>query len=72
MGVWIEIISAFVSRKNINVTPRAGVWIEIANTFTTDQVTKVTPRAGVWIEIFFLPCPLRPHMSLPVRECGLK
>ena len=51
MGVWIEIISAFVSRKNINVTPRAGVWIEIANTFTTDQVTKVTPRAGVWIEI---------------------
>ncbi len=71
-GVWIEILYSSVAFCPDFVTPLAGVWIEIPLTSTFGHNSKVTPLAGVWIEISFVAKKIRIHLSLPLRECGLK
>jgi len=54
------------------VAPRAGAWIETSVTFDVFLPEWVAPRAGAWIETGFLVQLHLFHLSLPVRERGLK
>ena len=71
-GVWIEILFRYHHNKFLCVTPLAGVWIEINKSCTIRTCLTVTPLAGVWIEIVSDALRGFRHMSLPLRECGLK
>ena len=52
MGVWIEILNAWLITLMSFVTPFMGVWIEIYTYIITYIHQKVTPFMGVWIEIY--------------------
>ena len=55
------------------VAPLAGAWIEMPVLWEYMQISPVAPLAGAWIEIKNgIDFSLRPSVSLPLRERGLK
>ena len=54
------------------VTSLAEVWIEIITIGRTFVPALVTSLAEVWIEICRYLFLIIPHLSLPLRKCGLK
>ena len=50
VGVWIETLTIYGSKKISLVTPHVGVWIETLIQTISVQPILVTPHVGVWIE----------------------
>ena len=72
-GAWIEIILLQPVSHRLHVAPFTGAWIEILGSSSYCHHRCVAPFTGAWIEI----CTskelmVRPSMSLPSRERGLK
>ena len=72
-GVWIEIPCGPVSPFRPCVTPLAGVWIEISGSGDKGQVViSHSPCGSVDWNNHFRKRGHGRHVSLPLRECGLK
>ena len=50
VGVWIETLTIYGSKKISLVTPHVGVWIETLTIYGSKKISLVTPHVGVWIE----------------------
>ena len=70
--VWIEIVSLTGILTFPAVTSLAEVWIEICPSPSGSLSLSVTSLAEVWIEICRYLFLIIPHLSLPLRKCGLK
>ena len=70
--VWIEIITIGRTFVPALVTSLAEVWIEISLQQLYTPSHTVTSLAEVWIEICRYLFLIIPHLSLPLRKCGLK
>ena len=72
-GAWVEIMTTFLTGKQLRVAPCAGAWVEIPGGRHHRRKPLVAPCAGAWVEIsssWFTWDRL--DRSLPVRERGLK